>query len=466
MSTHYIRNAGRIRREANHREGRMARVAAFAAVLGALASAHAQSHPMLIAGVDATGAQCSEAQLQGYIDQAVSSALADGRGDMATIIDFPPNAQIRFCASGVTFPRRVHVRGNSSRVRVARDVTAFRVEPAGTNSIVELVDIVYPADADPSRLVTDPWRPYPHDGIGIDVSAGVVRLRDLRIFHAGTAIRLWGGGGANTSGMSVRDVWIYGCSKYGIEVRGGDAQGGSFVGVFVQACRNAAGNAVGILENGFLGNSHVGGMLEANDIAVVTDGSTAGGGAANASTWVGMYVETSDAVHITSNSSTVIGGTLALRPDSISVLHGSRVGGMMSRLQFSGRDVTGHTMFMEIPAARRGSWRGRWDGLITWGRHATSNVQCGQSSCPSPRDTCVSGWCRRADMPAGTHDYWTWRASPNVAHHFSWEWFNHGSSAVGARVSVSDADGDGIIREGFINPGGNGHCGYVGNVCQ
>lgn len=435
-------------------------VAAVASTSASVPLGDAQSY-----GVDTSGQACSEAGLQALIDAHIATAEQEGRASLATVIDLPDNARIRLCQHGVTLTKRAWLRGNGAQFRPLRDVVALTIAPSAAGTVVEQLDVQYPQDADPTWTPGQGgWRPYPHTGVGIDVRAGVTRLRDLRVWNAGTGIRLHGGGGANTSGVSVRDVWIYGCSFRGLDIRGGDSQGGVFSGVFVQACRNQANDAVGIFENSFLGNAHLGGMVEANDVGIKTDG--ASGGAANQSTWVGMYAENSDRVELTSNLSVIVGGALASR----TVEYGARIGGSSSRLVFSGRDIYGHPVFAEMPASiRTGANAGRWDGLLRWGRLPVSNVQCSPNvsgGCLHPSDTCnAQGLCARADMPAGTNDYWVWRTTPRSDREFSWEWFAYGASASSLRAAVADVDGDGIIREGVFRVGGVGRCGYTGPIC-
>lgn len=437
----------------------------FVASVGVAVSADEPCDGAACFGVDVTGVTCSEDALQAWADDALATAAQEGRASLATELTFPVNARIRLCQHGLTLTQRVHVRGNGSQLRPLRDVLAVRIETTAAGSVVQDLDIQYPQDADPTWVPGQGgWRPYPHTGTGIDVRAGVVRLRDLRIWNAGTGIRLHGGGGANTSGVSVRDVWIYGCSFRGLDIRGGDSQGGVFTGVFVQACRNANNDAVGIFENSFLGNAHLGGMVEANDIGIKTDATA--GGAANQSTWVGMYAENSDRVELTSNLSVIVGGALASRP----VEYGARIGGSSSRLVFNGRDIYGHPVFVEMPASiRTGANAGRWDGIMRWGRLPLSDVLCSPNTsggCLHPSDACNSqGLCARADMPAGAHDYWVWRTTPRSDNEFSWEWFSYGSSATAFRASVADGDGDGFVREGIFRVGGAGRCGYINQTC-
>lgn len=422
------------------------------------------------AGLDVTGTNCSETALQSMIDTAVGAAETQGRTDLATIVELPPNAQLRMCESGCTigdelaspynqpracivFPRRVLLRGNESRLEVPYNRIGIQIDTLATGSVVEELSIRFPGLADPSSAPEDPWRPYPHEGIGIKVKSGLARLRDLRIFYAGVGMSFIGGSGLNVSAMSVRDSWIYGCSKYGVEVGGGDAQGGSFSGLLVQACRNSAGTAVAIFENGFLGNNHAGHLLEANDVAIRTVNT------ANASTWTGIYVESSDGVDIGSNNTTVVGAQLSARAE---VTRGTRVGGRTSHVVYGGYDSAGHSNFVEIPAIN--GTNGQFTGNMYWGRYAAGIRSCiSTGDCADRLDVCTGGLCTR---PGPGHDYWLWRRSPQDAVGvYEWEIWNQ-SSATAFRARVSDVNGDGNIREGTLSPGGNPYCGYLANVCE
>ncbi|MFZ5443585.1 MAG: hypothetical protein ACOZQL_26500 [Myxococcota bacterium] len=425
-------------------------------------------------GLDTRGVNCSETALQAMVDAAVAKATAEGRLDLATIVELPNNAQLRFCEEGCTrgdplpppyddhpracvvLPRRVWLRGNASRIKLPRNLVAIQVAPNAGESIVEHLDIVFPGDADPSVGPGQAWRPFPHEGIGVRVKAGVARLRDLNVFHAGVGLSFLGTGGTNVNAASVRDVWIFGCSRRGIDIRGGDANAGNFMGVMVQACANATHDAVAIAENGFLGNLHLGHLLESNDINVQTEQAQA----ANYSAWVGTYVEDgADDLH--SANTVVVGGGLATKED---VPRGARISGMNSHLMFGGRDVSGHGNYMEIPNLNAD---GAHIGFMEFGRWPQSNRACSSTSdCLDRLDVCGSnGRCVRAGNLG--YDYWEWRRSPNDAVNvFEWEFFNNSVSTSAFRARVSDVNGDGVIREGTLSPGGYaGYCGYFSNQC-
>lgn len=235
---------------------------------------------------------------------------------------FPDHAEIRI-ENPIEINFRVLLEGNGALLRVRNGVDAIVLTPGSDYSRLEDFSILaFSVNDDNSGA------------IGVDVQSAGVRLDNLRIGGMGVGVRAWdrdGAGAQNTSLQRWRDLVITGSDEYGVYIDGNDSNASLLAGL------SLSGNRVGIQASGFLGSTYVGNHLEQNGIGLRTD--TKG---ASRATFLGTYIENSDAVEMSaqSNGVTIVGGQLAVRDGLV----GDHIGGQRSQLTFEARaqDINHH----------------------------------------------------------------------------------------------------------------------------
>ena len=362
-----------------------------AVALGILLTGSLSAGALLAAGqapaLDVTGERCSEAAVQALIDAAPRTET--DRGPVVQL----PFGRIRLCGT-VTVSRRIQLDGGGTQLVVRTADESF---------------VALAVDAQRATLRNFSVRYEPRGGgpagpedVAIDVRANGVRIQDVGAYRAGVGIRVHGTNRRNVNDVRLRDVLIAACRSIGVDIDGGDANGGSYSGFQVIGCTNAEHTAIGMRESSFLGNSHVGHAFEGNDIHLRVEGN------ANASTFVGIYVEGRSrrdprinrvSFDRRSDEVTIIGGQLAHRDE----LPGTRVAGSSSRILFRDEDRFGHDLTLRIPAGDRDAWmqwtRGRWGGACR------TDADCG-----APEDTCEPyGRGHRCVAPPAPRELWEWR---------------------------------------------------------
>lgn len=129
---------------------------------------------------------------------------------------------------------------------------------------------------------------------GLQIAAHGVRLDNIQIARLGRCLEVYGvAGHANADDVQGAKITVNGCWGYGVYIRGGDANGGTFVGEEVVG-------GVGYRDRSFLGNIHLGTQIEGNDkVSNDVDEGTVHAkhsikSEGNYSSWFGPYLEAGD----------------------------------------------------------------------------------------------------------------------------------------------------------------------------
>jgi hypothetical protein len=232
----------------------------------------------------------------------------------------------------------LHVRGqcllnlNGSEFIVDNNVTAWKFESSAAWS--KLYDgCILPVD-----------RFSPHNGVGIEVISHGIRLSDLFISKMGIGVIANGRTvGNNANCQQWKDLIIYYCWDIAVHLLGGDCNAGTFTGFEIN------GGRIGILDESFLGNAHIG-----HHIATTSEEAIIITAAANYSTYVGIYIENDcghslpdDAPMVkTMTRVTTVGGGMVPH-----ALLGDRIGLGKSRIRFEDKAPGNHTLAVTIPHA-------------------------------------------------------------------------------------------------------------------
>lgn len=272
--------------------------------------------------IDITGTSSVLMMLQEEIDELPNSV------GMGVSYQLPSNAVLRFDDDkgnglGLEIGNGVMLEGNGARLLVANGMVGIRLTNGASWSTIR-------------DLRIDPQSPgTAHDGIGIDVRAHGVRLKNLMISRMGTGIRAHTQANdlpqANVNTQQWSRIILRNNFTYGMHVRSGDANSGLFQGIEVLG-------GGGIQDDSFLGNTYIAPVIETE--SPNTFHST---GQAGATTVLGLYLE-EGTVDPTSNAlrDLFLGGNAIPRVTS----PGDRIGGHHSRVHFGIRNGVS----MRIPA--------------------------------------------------------------------------------------------------------------------
>lgn len=259
--------------------------------------------------VDITGTESVTEVLQAEIDD-----LPDSVG-MGIPYELPTNAVLRIdddndTGVGLDIHNGVIIDGNGSRMLVENGMIGIRLANGASWSSVR-------------NLRIDPQTPSSeHDGIGIDVRAHGVRLKNLFIRMMGTGIRAHtrvNDDHANVNTQQWSRIILRRNHHHGLHVRSGDSNAGLFTGIEVLG-------GGGITDDSFLGNTYVAPVIqtEHENAFNIT-------GRAGSSTVLGLYLEDSAPPPTSSSQSDVfLGGTSIRRLQS----PGDRIGNLRSRIRF------------------------------------------------------------------------------------------------------------------------------------
>jgi hypothetical protein len=183
-----------------------------------------------------------------------------------------------------------------------------------------------------------------HTGIGVEIISHGIRLSDLIIHQMGVGVVANGRGlEHNANCQQWRDLMIFQCWDIAVHLLGGDCNAGTFSGFEIN------GGRIGILDESFLGNAHIGHHIAttSEEAIIITAG-------ANYSTYVGIYIENdcgrtlpagSPKVKTTTRVTTVGGGMVPHAP------FGDRIGLGKSRIRFEDKAPGNHTLAVTIPHA-------------------------------------------------------------------------------------------------------------------
>ena len=268
-----------------------------------------------------TDGAANSAAIQAELDQLGSAGLG-------LVYRLPPGMDLPLGdpdGDGVALHVRTRVilEAGGARLLPPPNVTAIRMEHAGSWSTVRDLYVLYP-EAE-------------HDGIAVDVVGHGMRIHNAWLQNPGTGIRVTSnhfaeGEVVNANHQRMSDVRMYGCHHWGLDLVGSDANAGVFSGFELTGCA--------IRDDSFLGSLHLGHALESGPVALEQTR------AANYGTWVGVYKESGPTVSTVSGRMTTLGGGLLEH-----VPTGDRVGLGFSRLSFRETHPNGQTVEMSIPPA-------------------------------------------------------------------------------------------------------------------
>lgn len=223
-----------------------------------------------------------------------------------------PYGQTLAVGTGVVVDRPVILRGNGCTLLTVEGGTALHFKPQAQRSTVEDLRIEGPGKYKPS--------------LGVRVEAHGLRLRNMHITKAQTAVRMHSGKdypGVNCNMQKWQDWWVTNC-EVGFDINGGDSNAGLFIGVEMQSVDTP------FRDSGFLGNTY---LCPSSHGAKPTQGAA----------WqfdelaayhliLGGYLEGTDNLDVQGSNSLVVGGNAvkALVPTART----ERVGHGYAQLQF------------------------------------------------------------------------------------------------------------------------------------
>jgi hypothetical protein len=256
------------------------------------------------------------------------------------LYNLPGQSRIRIESPGLIIYRHTILAGNGALLVLPNQApwfTALRVvvpldgefiyEINGKHASFSAVeDLAITPDA---NILPNPLS-VPNQHIGLQVAAHGVRLFNIQIHRLGKCIEVYGEGGhANSNATQSYSTLMNNCWGYGERIRGGDSNGGVFIGEELIG-------GVGLRDSAFLGNLHLGPMVQGND--KVSNSSEEGPtpkkysldfSSGNYSTIVHPYIELSEAKPLGTWTNLIAGGQAVARWEL-----GERVGGQYSRLVF------------------------------------------------------------------------------------------------------------------------------------
>jgi len=183
-----------------------------------------------------------------------------------------------------------------------------------------------------------------HEGVGVKIISHGIRLSDLIIREMGKGVYADGRTTAqNANCQQWRDLMIFNCWDVGVHLKGGDCNAGTFSGIEIN------GGRIGILDESFLGNAHIG-----HHISTTSEEAVLITAVASYSTYVGIYIENNcgyslpegePIVKTLARTTTVGGGMVPHAPI------GDRIGLGKSRIRFEDKAPGNETLAVTIPHA-------------------------------------------------------------------------------------------------------------------
>lgn len=269
------------------------------------------------------------------------------RAEIQALIDAAPDGRIGMHQAGkpmVTVPYGHHVLDGPVEIpcRMTADFSgSVLVVPNGVAAIVVKKE-AFGATVRNVTVFGQSQNGAAHAADGIRIEACYAQLIDAFVRFVGVGVHVTSLGGGIPDGVQMANVQVFNCDA-GAHLKGGDVNGGCFVGLGIQSCR------VGIVDESFLGNTFVGPLLH-----TIAERAYEGKVAANYSTLVGAYLEADCGIAIGGPHNTLddkpnatwLGGGGACYAKQ-----GTRVGLNRSRIRFGDSLPNGDELNVTVPHA-------------------------------------------------------------------------------------------------------------------
>lgn len=300
-----------------------------------------------VGSVGLQSTECTQSEWQCFIDQELPAAESDVDRTAAIqgAIDLLPAPGYRLLArptlrlpygtwsldSGVVVDVPVEIDGQGSALLIPSGVTAITVARTASSSAIRHLTIGSTAPDSP------------HTGLGIEVRAPRAIVEDVLVRDVGNGFYFNGRGdqSANADGMYVAATQTYQVKAVGYRLQGADANGGVFVGNI------AWGGTVGLQDDSFLGNAHIGWQFHttAEEAIVVSS-------PANFSSFTGTYIEGDCGHALPAGRPSVVGQFPVTWLGGVAPAYqpaGDRIGYGRSRIYFGEEDVNGRVLSVTMP---------------------------------------------------------------------------------------------------------------------